>query len=251
MIDDRSLERAARSFIEAGPTQAPDHAVEVALLTIQSTPQERDLRVPWRFITMHEPARWLGAVAAVAAVAIGAFLLLGRPSDRVGTESPSPSPSPSAIPSAAAGPSLDATFTSPLYGYTVRYPGAWSVTAATAVWQVDDYGNYDRALSDILGTGENFDGTATILAPGESFEQWYAKYDESRSGGTCGKPANQEAMTVDGASGLIDLHCPSSYLETVVAKDRRVYVFTLWRPSSRDFFKSMLESIHLGSVPTP
>jgi hypothetical protein len=251
MIDDRSLERAARSFIEAGPTQAPDHAVEAALLTILSTPQERDLRVPWRSIPMHGPARLLGAAAAVAAVAIGAFLLLGRPSERVGSESPSPSPKSSPSPSAAAEPSLDATFTSPLYGYTVRYPRAWSVMAATAVWQVDDYGNYDRALSDILGTGQNFDGTATLLAPGETFEQWYAKYDESRANGTCGLPAAQEAVQVDGASGMIDLHCATQYLETVVAKGRRVYVFTLWRPSSRDLFTSMLASVQLGSVPTP
>ena len=52
MTDDRSLERAARSWIEVGPTQAPDRAVEAALLRIDTTPQERDLRIPWRFPTM-------------------------------------------------------------------------------------------------------------------------------------------------------------------------------------------------------
>ena len=57
MTDDRSLERAARSFIEEGPTQAPDRAVEAALLRIQTTPQERDQRVPWRFPSMTTPAR--------------------------------------------------------------------------------------------------------------------------------------------------------------------------------------------------
>lgn len=247
MTDDRSLERAARSFIEAGPTEAPDHTVEAALQTIRSTPQERDLRVPWRFIPMHGPARLLGAAAAVAAVAVGAFLLLGRSSEHVGT-SPSPSrASPSA--SSAAVPDLDTTFKSPLYGYTVRYPGDWQVLPATAVWKVDDYANFDRSLSDILGVGENFDGTSSLLAPGESFEQWYAKYDEPRAAGTCGAPARQEAITIDGADGFIDLHCPAQYLEAVVQKDRRVYVFTLWRPSSRDRFTSMLESVRLGTGP--
>ena len=48
MNDDRSLERAARSWLEAGPTQAPDRAVEAALLQIETTSQERDLRIPWR-----------------------------------------------------------------------------------------------------------------------------------------------------------------------------------------------------------
>ena len=36
MTDDRSLERAARSWIEAGPTRAPDRAVEAALLRIET-----------------------------------------------------------------------------------------------------------------------------------------------------------------------------------------------------------------------
>jgi len=32
MTDDRSLERAARSWLESGPTEAPDHAVDAALV---------------------------------------------------------------------------------------------------------------------------------------------------------------------------------------------------------------------------
>ena len=40
MTDDRSLERAARSWLEPGPTQAPDRAVEAALLQIQTTTQD-------------------------------------------------------------------------------------------------------------------------------------------------------------------------------------------------------------------
>ena len=36
MTDDRSLERAARSWIEAGPTRAPDRVVEAALHLIDN-----------------------------------------------------------------------------------------------------------------------------------------------------------------------------------------------------------------------
>ena len=83
MTDDRSLERAARSFIEAGPTQAPDRAVEAALLRIETTPQERDLRIPWRFPSMSIPARF-AAVAILGALLLGGALVLlggvGRPS---------------------------------------------------------------------------------------------------------------------------------------------------------------------------
>ena len=42
MTDDRSLERAARSWLEEGPTRAPDRPVDAALARIQTTRQERD-----------------------------------------------------------------------------------------------------------------------------------------------------------------------------------------------------------------
>ena len=77
MTDDRSLERAARSWLEAGPTQAPDRAVEAALLRIETTPQERDLRIPWRLPMMTTPAR-LAAAAVIGVLLLGgAFFTLG------------------------------------------------------------------------------------------------------------------------------------------------------------------------------
>ena len=111
MTDDRSLERAARSFIEAGPTQAPDRAIEAALLLIETTPQERDLRVPWRIPSMTTPAR-VAVAALVGVLLVGAaayyFERPGQPA--VGVPGPSPaataSPNASAVPtsSAAGGP---------------------------------------------------------------------------------------------------------------------------------------------------
>ncbi|HTE66795.1 MAG TPA: hypothetical protein VK736_11155 [Candidatus Binatia bacterium] len=106
MTDDRSLERAARSFIEAGPTQAPERAVEAALLRIESTPQERDLRIPWRFPSMTTPARI--AVAAVLGVLLvaGAISFFGRPGQpSVGVPGPSPSSPAPASPIASPKPS--------------------------------------------------------------------------------------------------------------------------------------------------
>jgi hypothetical protein len=102
MTDDRTLERAARSWIEAGPTRAPDHAVEAALLLIQTTPQERGLRAPWRPNTMPTFAR-VAAAAVIGVLAIGgAFFFIGGVGDtnvggpaRSATPAGSPSPSPS------------------------------------------------------------------------------------------------------------------------------------------------------------
>jgi hypothetical protein len=104
MTDDRSLERAARSWIESGPTQAPDRAVEAALLLVETTTQERDLRIPWRFPTMTLTAR-VAASAVIAVVTLGAGFYLLRPQLGVGNPGVSPGPS-------LAGPGLTAEPTS-------------------------------------------------------------------------------------------------------------------------------------------
>jgi hypothetical protein len=102
MTEDRSLERAARSFIEAGPTQAPDRAIEAALLRIESTSQERDRRVPWRFPRMTTPAR-VATAAVMGVLAVGAAIFVLRPADpSVG--GPGPTPVPTSSPSATASP---------------------------------------------------------------------------------------------------------------------------------------------------
>jgi hypothetical protein len=99
MSDDRSIERSARAWLELGPTQAPDHAVEAALRTIDTTSQERDLRIPWRFPTMNPLAR-IAVLVTIAVVAVGAGLYLMQPSrSSVG---PQPSPTPRPLPSQAA-----------------------------------------------------------------------------------------------------------------------------------------------------
>lgn len=92
MIDDRSLERAARSWIEVGPTRAPEPAVQAALLLIETTPQERDW-IPWRFPRMTMPAR-LAAFAVVSALVLVGLALVGG---SIGNPSVTPSPSAAAV----------------------------------------------------------------------------------------------------------------------------------------------------------
>ena len=89
MTDDRSLERAARSWLEEGPTRAPDRPVDAALRTIQTTHQERDLRIPVRLTS--NPMIRLAMTAVVAVVVVGAAVVAVRPSSNVGA-APSPSP---------------------------------------------------------------------------------------------------------------------------------------------------------------
>jgi len=79
VTDDRWLERAARSFIEVGPTAAPPHVVEEALIRIKTTPQERDWLVPWRPTRMKPFARLVGIAAAVSLLVGGVIYLGGQP----------------------------------------------------------------------------------------------------------------------------------------------------------------------------
>jgi hypothetical protein len=132
MTDDRSLERAARSWIEAGPTQAPDRAVEAALLQIETTPQERDLGIPWRLPKMTTPAR-VATAAVIGVLAIGGAFFVLRPtgpSTGVGpgpSPTPTPTASPTPTPTASPSASVPADFPdSPLKAgtYTVAPFGA-------------------------------------------------------------------------------------------------------------------------------
>jgi hypothetical protein len=128
MTDDRSLERAARSWLEDGPTQAPDRAVEAALLRIDITSQERDLRIPRRLPKMSTPAR-VAAAAVIGVLAIGGAFYLISPGNRssVGVPGPSPTPSPSASPSASASASLTAA------AAPARTWGDWQATSQGAI----------------------------------------------------------------------------------------------------------------------
>ena len=101
MIDDRTLERAARSWIELGPTEAPDRAIEAALRRIEITPQERAPWIPRRFLPMTFPAR-LAALAVLGALVLGAIAMLGGP----GGSSPT---TPTSVPTAAPAAVVSAT----------------------------------------------------------------------------------------------------------------------------------------------
>ena len=101
MSGEQKFERLARAWLELGPTEAPEPAVAAALLTIETTPQERDLRILRRFRTMNTFTR-LAVAAVVGVIAVGgaALYLGGRAGPSVGGEaSPSPSLAPSPSPS--------------------------------------------------------------------------------------------------------------------------------------------------------
>lgn len=107
MSEDTRFERGARAWLEEGPTRAPERAVSEALATIDSTPQERGLRVPWRMPVMSLPIRLAAVALLVALAAGGTFFVAGALPDT----SPAVTPVP-----AVASPSPDAA-TDPMVAY--------------------------------------------------------------------------------------------------------------------------------------
>lgn len=104
MTDDRSFERAARSWLEVGPTRAPERALEAAFDQIASTPQERDWHVPWRLPKMTTPLR-VASAAVIGVLAIGGAIYLVNPlGSSSGIGGPGPTPSPSSMPSPTPAP---------------------------------------------------------------------------------------------------------------------------------------------------
>jgi hypothetical protein len=144
MTDDRSLERAARTWLEDGPAVAPDRAVESALVRIETTRQERAPLVPWRMPFMTPAMKLAGAAVLVVAAVAGSLYLFGGGPGGFGD---APTPSPSVAPSEPAGPTSDPTpeatpidssawveYTSAVYGSIIMHPADWEIFPATEAW---------------------------------------------------------------------------------------------------------------------
>jgi hypothetical protein len=168
MTDDRSIERAARSWLDDGPTQAPDHAVEAALLTIQSTNQERDW-LPWRTRPMTQTLRLLAGAAALAALVVvgGVFILKPGPGTNVGGQ-PSAAPTVSAPsasvptvsgPSASALPIACSLLSNEEADSAAEFPGVGGVTKVVAAAG-------DGTTCTFLGGGINPIMDITYTSPG-------------------------------------------------------------------------------------
>jgi hypothetical protein len=235
MTDDRSLERAARSWIEVGPTRAPDHAVEAALARIQTTPQERDW-FPWRFPAMFTPARV--TVAAVLGV-----LLLGSVFFTIDRQP-------------AAGEDGLVTFRSPLYEYSVAIDAGWRVRPAISRWLGSEPAHQsDPPFADRFdGSGSSAGQTVLIkarqLTEGTTSAAWMAQWEQTREvvGQCFGSATRWMDWTVDGVHARrLAWRCDSAayagknYDEYTVVADGTAFVIT----GSPSMVAAVLGSIQL------
>ncbi len=145
MNDDRAFERAIDDWLAGGSDRTPRPAVDAVLLAISTTPQERDLRIPWRSPTMSMPLRLVAVIAVIAVAGFAGLSYLGRGSGPAGGQSPTPSPTASPEPSPTPAPTPSPTpnlldtsswtpYTSSQYGFTLARPPDWSAVPATRAW---------------------------------------------------------------------------------------------------------------------
>ena len=235
MNGSRDLERRLTDlYADEGHTRAPDRVLEIALDTIDTTPQRRALiGLPRRFQTMNSFAKL--AVAAVAVLAIGAvgIAVISPRSPTVGppvaTPSPSPSPaspSPTPLPTPSPTPqptplALNKTFTSPLNRISIDYPGGWLVQPATqpSTGVETTFGDptgdflYEPTLQDRL-----FIALRSSPLGGQTAEQWTAAQKVATECPTT------TPVTVDGNAGTIGTDCDVA----LIVKGDRGYVIRLY-----------------------
>lgn len=246
MTDDRSLERAARAWLELGPSRAPDQAVETALRRIASTSQERAWPMPWRWPVRGRVVPVTAAILAVVVLVLGGTLLLQwRPAPGPISQ-PTPSPSPSASPAASASPSgpvvppLSQESRSRLYGYTVWYPQGWRVTPAAEPWLLGTTVSWGApTVDDLHGSDVRLSVASRQLDPGETAAQRLQSMVEASPicdakrpsldtvsvGGETGTVAVNGCSTRTGFNGGIS---PQGYVYAVVlVYQDRAYEFIL------------------------
>jgi hypothetical protein len=238
MTDDIAFERLARDWLEIGPVDAPDRVVGAALLAIDTTSQERDLRIPWRFPDMPMTLR-VAAAAVVIAVLGGGALMILRPAANDGgiggtpTPSPSPSPSPTAAPSMP--PPLSGTFTSSRNGISIDYPAGWATQAATQPWTTSFWPPFRDPAGDFMYdesvAGHLFIALASKPLSGTAGDQWAA---DTVALDDC---APSEPVTIDGASGRVSFECNVA----AVALDGRGYVIVLYASGDEPWLDEMYD----------
>jgi hypothetical protein len=237
------------AWLDDGPLDLPEATRRAILTALPMTPQAR--RGPlaaWRFPMNPVTRVAIPALAAVIliAAAVYTFGLTSSPGSG-GSQTPAPSPSAVATTStrptapAAVLPALDATFVSPTYGYQVRYPKGWQVTAGSGPWLFNSSSlpHGDARLDQIIAPeGGAFRmrivAASTALPRGTTLEAFRAFASAPDPRCTPLVSPLPEPVTIDGVQALVSLNgCRSlselggNIYDVVVISGSRGYDFTL------------------------
>ena len=287
MNDDHAFDQATRAFLEDGPDRTRAATIDAVLLAVRTTPQERDLRIPWRTTPMSNLMRLVTlAVLALLVIAVVAFSLRPTSGAVGGGGSPSPSsPSPSASPSAlAASPSAQptpysidtttwTTYTSARYGFSIGYPADWFVhTTATRDWTYPADATVNMlstALETFVAPDSSIATAAWSVAvkSGTTLDAWiqaYCPLAESADLTDCTTmPGRTVAASLDGHAGSLVRFTQDTQAFFLV--NDRIYVVAIWQ--AEDFIpggvsrllEAYLSTMHLlpggpapsGTSPSP
>jgi hypothetical protein len=254
MTREIDIERELDLWLGDGHSEVPDRVIAAALDQIKTTRQRRSFGLPRRFTTMRLTYQVLAVTAALLALGMLGALVAGasRPpapppittpiptaagtlapatvppatlppaSAAVLSPSPSDAPTPSPI-NAAAWPS----FTSQVFGFTMRYPTGWTlVPAKLADLSIPDaVDEFDAPAPSLAG----FNVRSERLRPGQTPAQWSAAYVKANSmnPAECFPPSSQwTPERVDGiVGGLHGGAVSCDFTEVVVFDGNRVYLF--------------------------
>lgn len=270
MNDDQAFERAIRDLLEEGSDRTPTARIEAVLLSVRTTPQERDLWIPWRTISMSNPMRFAVALAIVAVAGVASFNLFGAsqgpggipsPSPTVTQSAPAPTPSPLII-----GPidtSTWTTYVSDRYGFSIDYPADWAAHPADHDWALPADANWlstaQEAFVGLFGDtlapdrGLRVSAWSVAVEPGTSIDAWLQAY----CAGCPGFADQTSAASMDGHAGAI-VQTPDD-VQAFFLIDDRMYVLAVWRPEYRQVLEAFLSTMHLlpgganpaATTPTP
>lgn len=206
-------ERVLDAFLAPEHEQLAERVVEAAFAEIARTPQRRAVRAPWRLPSMPALSRATGlaAVAVVAAVATSGLIYIAAnapsrsyPSASSTTPAPSTAPrAPSTEPTTSPATSgtfapttpplvetdLWTPFTSPVYGYSMKYPAGWKIDhRSTRPWATADGMDFSSPGVDTFTSADGSLGVSVWGVPidsppdpsvgleWEDFEAWITSF---------------------------------------------------------------------------
>jgi hypothetical protein len=247
MNDDTAFERATQELMELGSDRTPDATIAAVILAVRTTPQERDLRIPWRNAPMSNPMRLVAAIAIIAVAGVAAFNLFGSspgvggvasPSPTVARPTPAPTPAPSAAPTPfAINTATWTTYTSPRYGFTISRPADWTDRPAIRGWSFPADATadpYSTAVEAFVAADSSIAAAAWSVAvkPGTTVASWLQTYGPAAEGTPF---AAIQALTVpasmDGHAGSLVRFGADTQAFFLV--NNRIYVVAIWQ--SEDF----------------
>jgi hypothetical protein len=230
------------AWLDEGPARLPDATRRAIAVSIRTTARSRlPTWLAWNAPTADGLSRYALWAVAVMAVVVGGLSLLrpgpdrsggvGGPAASVPSATPSPLASPTPSPPARPEPSIGGLmqgFTSPTFGYSIRYPAGWTTTPTTGEGPIP--GGADEFAS--AAGGWHLRTLSRPVPDGVVVDDWIvATLQRSGDPGCMPQRSTQESVTIDGHDGRLMGFCgvaPDPQIEATVVVDDRAYLFTLF-----------------------